>query len=272
MARTFNSLEEKVDFALQQSEDALLAAAQKSGEAEVSKAEFAQYRVQFAMTLDERLNVNQVPVRLGDLLERLDILEQDVAEVLGATSPEVSELLQRVQVLEDAGPSPVAGGQVAQPGDQSAIARRLLALEDDVFSAASERSKLDGRIGLIEAPAVEKAKAAADAALAVAAARAIPQEPFTGTFGAPEAAGRNYTIQFHTSEPLATGYAKVRDEGFSVAGGVVIAARRVNGRSDMWQLLIRPSSQTEGILITPSRALRDRSGRQLSTFETSIIR
>ena len=170
MARTFSSLEEKVDFALQQSEDALLAAAQKGGEAEVSKAEFAQYRIQFAMTLDERLNVNQVPVRLGDLLARLDVLEQDVAEVLGAASPEVSELLQRVQALEGAGPSPVAGGQVAQPGDQSAIARRLLALEDDVFSAAAERSKLDHRIGLVEAPAAEQAKAVAAAKIAVAAA------------------------------------------------------------------------------------------------------
>ena len=272
MARTFSSLEEKVDFALQQSEDALLAAAQKGGEAEVSKAEFAQYRIQFAMTLDERLNVNQVPVRLGDLLARLDVLEQDVAEVLGAASPEVSELLQRVQALEGAAPSPVAGGQVAQPGDQSAIARRLLALEDDVFSAASERSKLDHRIGLVEAPAAEQAKAVAAAKIAVAAALALPQEPFTGSFGTPEAAGRNFTIQFDASEPLATGYAKVRDEGFSVVGGNIIAARRVNGRSDMWQLLIRPSSQSDGILITPSTALRDRSGRQLSTFETATIR
>ena len=253
MARTFNSLEEKVDFALQQSEDALLAAAQKSGEAEVSKAEFAQYRVQFAMTLDERLNVNQVPVRLGDLLERLDVLEQEVAEGLSANPSSPS-------------------GQVTQPSEQSSIVRRLLALEDDVFSAASERSKLDHRIGLVEAPAVVKAKAVAAAALAVAEARALPQEPFTGSFGTPEAAGRNFTVQFNTSEPLATGYAKVRDEGFSVSGGVVIAARRVNGRSDMWQLLIRPSGQSRGILISPSTALRDRSGRELEAFETATIR
>ena len=253
MARTFNSLEEKVDFALQQSEDALLAAAQKSGEAEVSKAEFAQYRVQFAMTLDERLNVNQVPVRLGDLLDRLDTLEQEVAEGLSAA------------------PSPPSG-QATQPSDQSTIVRRLLALEDDVFSAASERSKLDHRIGLVEAPAVVKAKAVAAAALAVAAARALPQEPFTGSFGTPEAAGRNFTVQFNTSEPLATGYAKVRDDGFSVVGGQVIAARRVNGRSDMWQLLIRPNSQNGEISIYPSTALMDRSGRQLEAFETVTIR
>ena len=253
MARTFNSLEEKVDFALQQSEDALLAAAQKSGEAEVSKAEFAQYRVQFAMTLDERLNVNQVPVRLGDLLERLDTVEQQVAEGLSAA------------------PSPPSG-QVTQPSDQSTIVQRLLALEDDVFSAALERSKLDGRIGLVEAPVAEKAKVAAAALIAAAKAKAVPLEPFTGSFGTPEAAARNYTIQFDTSEPLATGYAKVRDEGFSVVGGVVIAARRFNGMSDIWQLLIRPSSQSGGITITSSAALRDRSGRQLSTFETATIR
>ena len=253
MARTFNSLEEKVDFALQQSEDALLAAAQKGGEAEVSKAEFAQYRIQFAMTLDERLNVNQVPVRLGDLLERLDTLEQEVAEGLSAA------------------PSPPSG-QATQPSDQSTIVRRLLALEDDVFSAASERSKLDHRIGLIEAPVAEKAKAVAAAAEAVAEARALPQEPFTGSFETPEAAGRNFTVQFNTSEPLATGYAKVRDDGFSVVGGQVIAARRVIGRSDKWLLLIRPSSQSGGITITSSTALRDRSGRQLSTFETATVR
>ena len=252
MARTFNSLEEKVDFALQQSEDALLAAAQKSGEAEVSKAEFAQYRVQFAMTLDERLNVNQVPVRLGDLLERLDTLEQEVAEVLSDT------------------PSP-PNGQVAQPSDQSAIVRRLLALEDDVFSAASERSKLDHRIGLVEAPVATKAKVAAAALIAAAKAKAVPLEPFTGSFGTPEVAGRNFTIQFNTSEPLATGYAKVRDDGFSVVGGQVIAARRIIGRSDMWLLLIRPSSQS-GITIISTADLRDRSGRQLETFETATIR
>ena len=253
MARTFSSLEEKVDFALQQSEDALLAAAQKGGEAEVSKAEFAQYRIQFAMTLDERLNVNQVPVRLGDLLARLDTLEQEVAEGLSDT------------------PSPPSG-QVTQPSDQSTIVRRLLALEDDVFSAASERSKLDHRLGLIEAPAAEKAKSVAAAKIAVAAAKAIPLEPFTGSFGTPEAAGRNFTIQFDASEPLATGYAKVRDEGFSVVGGKIIAARRFGGRSDMWQLLLRPSSQSGEITVTPSTALRDRSGRQLSTFETATIR
>ena len=272
MARTFSSLEEKVDFALQQSEDALLAAAQKSGEAEVSKAEFAQYRIQFAMTLDERLNVNQVPVRLGDLLGRLDILEQDVAEVLGAASPEVSELLQRVQALEDARTPPVAGGQVTQPGDQSAIVRRLLALEDDVFSAASERSKLDHRIGLVEAPAVENAKAVAAAKIAVAKAKALPQAPFTGTFDTPQDVGRNYTVKFYASEPLATGYAKVRDDGFLVVGGEIIAARRVDGRSDVWQLLIRPSGPSGGITITAQEALRDRSGRHLSTLETVTIR
>ena len=80
------------------------------------------------MTLDERLNVNQVPVRLGDLLARLDTLEQEVAEGLSDT------------------PSPPSG-QVTQPSDQSTIVRRLLALEDDVFSAASERSKLDIALG-----------------------------------------------------------------------------------------------------------------------------
>ena len=253
MARTFNSLEEKVDFALQQSEDALLAAAQKSGEAEVSKAEFAQYRVQFAMTLDERLNVNQVPVRLGDLLQRLDTLEQEVAEGLSDT------------------PSPPSG-QVTQPSDQSTIVQRLLALEDDVFSAASERSKIDHRLGLIEAPVAAKAQVAAAAALIVAKAKAIPLEPFTGSFDMPEAVARNFTVQFHTSEPLATGYAKVRDDGFAVDGGEVIAARRVNGRSDIWQLLIRPSSQSGPIVITSSADLRGRSGRQLSTFESATIR
>ena len=253
MARTFNSLEEKVDFALQQSEDALLAAAQKSGEAEVSKAEFAQYRVQFAMTLDERLNVNQVPVRLGDLLERLDTLEQEVADGLAATSPPPS-------------------GQVTQPSEQSAIVQRLLALENDVFSAASERSKLDHRLGLIEAPVAEKAKVAAAALIASAKAKAAPLEPFTGSFGTPEAVGHHYTIRFDTSEPLANGYAKVRDDGFSVVGGQVIAARRVNGSSAMWQLLIRPSSRSGGITITSSMALMDRSGRQLETLETATIR
>ena len=253
MARTFNSLEEKVDFALQQSEDALIAAAQKGGEAEVSKAEFAQYRIQFAMTLDERLNVNQVPVRLGDLLERLDTLEQQVAEGLSGT------------------PSPPSG-QVTQPSDQSTIVRRLLALEDDVFSAASERSKIDHRLGLIEAPVAAKAQVAAAAALIVAKAKAIPLEPFTGSFGTPEAAGHHYTIRFDTSQPLATGYAKVRDDGFSVVGGQVIAARRVNGRSDQWQLLIRPSSPNGAINMAPTSSLRDRAGRQLETFETVTIR
>ena len=260
MARTFNSLEEKVDFALQQSEDALLAAAQKSGEAEVSKAEFAQYRVQFAMTLDERLNVNQVPVRLGDLLQRLDTLEQEVAE--GLSSGQVTQ----------ANTTSPPSGQVTQPSDQSTIVRRLLALEDDVFSAASERSKIDHRLGLIEAPVAAKAQVAAAAALIVAKAKAIPLEPFTGSFDMPEAVSRNFTVQFHTSEPLATGYAKVRDDGFAVDGGEVIAARRVDGRSDIWQLLIRPSSQSGPIVITSSAALRGRSGRQLSTFESATIR
>ena len=276
MAQVFNSIEEKVQYALEQSEQALLAAAQKGGEAEVSKAEFARYRIEFAFLLNERLNVNQVPVNLGDLLERLDILEQDVSNAgMGQAPPEIAEIMQRVQDLEDAPPptSVAANGPVPAPlADRSALVRRLQALEDDVFSAAAERSTLDHRITQVEAPVIARVRAAAAAKAVAAKAAAAPRAPLTGSFGTPAQAGRNFTVQFDVSEPLVTGYARMRDDGFDVVGGSVIGARRVGGRSDRWQLLIRPSSPSDTITITATTAMRDSAGRALSTVATAPIR
>ena len=49
-----------------------------------------------------------------------------------------------------------------------------------------------------------------------------------------------FTLRLAFSEAIATGFQTMRDEAFEVTGGEVNRAKRVNGRSDLWDIRIEP--------------------------------
>ena len=61
---------------------------------------------------------------------------------------------------------------------------------------------------------------------------------------APEAhdGAGTFTVRLVFSEPVAISYQTLRDESLSAAGGSVEAARRVDGRSDLWEITLKPAS------------------------------
>ena len=58
-------------------------------------------------------------------------------------------------------------------------------------------------------------------------------------------------LRVEFSEPVGTGYAALRDAAFTVTNGAVRAARRVDGRSDLWEIEIAPSSDAELLVVLP---------------------
>ena len=61
---------------------------------------------------------------------------------------------------------------------------------------------------------------------------------------APEAhdGAGTFTVRLVFSEPVAISYQTLRDESLSAAGGSVEGARRVEGRSDLWEITLKPAS------------------------------
>ena len=94
----------------------------------------------------------------------------------------------------------------------------------------------------------------------------------TGVFATWPVAKANqvYLQRITFSRPLATGYATVRDQGFSVTGGRVTGARRVNRRSDLWELTIQADG-SGNISVTTTDFLRGKGGRTLETHVSASI-
>ena len=108
------TLHEKADLALRQSESALLAAARKSGKAEVSRADLARFTSEFMTLLDER-----VPASLASMRDRIQALETGAAAAVAnppvaAEPPGLAALVSRVVALETV-PPPPAPTPVAPP-------------------------------------------------------------------------------------------------------------------------------------------------------------
>ena len=74
----------------------------------------------------------------------------------------------------------------------------------------------------------------------------------TGQFeAAPEAHDGQSAFSFHVafSEDIGISYQTLRDESFTVTGGTVTRARRVDGRHDLWEITLEPDSR-EAVTIT----------------------
>ena len=238
------TLEERMRIVERDVESAMLAAAGKMGRAEVSKAEFQRYRIEFAMLLDERLNVNQVPVRLGDLLERIEALEESAGNSTLEGSAGDSTTADAVELLE-----------LFQPFMNS-IQVRLEALEAGPVVSTARAQALPPAAAR-PAPATRPAPVAAGV--------------FGGAFEPPALGhgGVRFSLRVMFSEVVGTGWRGMRDYGFRVQGGTVVGARRVNGRSDYWELTIDPAGMGAVSISTTSR-IRAKSGPRATVTTTTI--
>ena len=79
---------------------------------------------------------------------------------------------------------------------------------------------------------------------------------------------RKVRVKF--SAPLSTGYATVRDHGFNVTGAKVTGARRVDRRSDLWELTLTSRSTPINIHIISTEYLKDKGKRSVVPFSVKI--
>ena len=97
--------------------------------------------------------------------------------------------------------------------------------------------------------------------------------PLTGSFEPELAYSGNtgvYKRRITFSRPLSTGYATVRDQGFSVTGGRVTGARRVDRRSDRWELTIQ-SDGSGNMVVVSTDALRSKGNQTLQSKASVTI-
>ena len=122
----------------------------------------------------------------------------------------------------------------------------------------------------------ELARMAADKARQEVAAevKTSTLPPLTGEFEIAHTAftGRVYRVRIKFNRTLRVGWRTVRDQGFTVSKGTVTNARRVNKRSDFWELDIKPYG-SGNVTITTTSALLGQGGYSLANnASVTIIR
>ncbi len=100
---------------------------------------------------------------------------------------------------------------------------------------------------------------------------------FTG-MPAEHAGSGTFTFQLAFNEPVAISYKALRDESFAVTGGQVTRARRVDSRSDLWEITVEPDSDADvTILLAAERACEEAGavctadGRRLANELTATV-
>ena len=164
----------------------------------------------------------------------------------------------------------LAAKMMAQDAIRAAEARkqRQQAQADELRASRARQQKEAQRLrDVVEAARQERARAIA----ATPKVMALP--PLTGEFesGLVSVEGRNYRKRIMFNRVLATGYATVRDQGFRVTGGRVTGARRVDRRSDRWELTIMYDGWSTTMLVVSTDALRGKGGRTLETPVSTTI-
>ena len=162
----------------------------------------------------------------------------------------------------------LAAKMMAQDDLRAAEARkaRQKVQANKVRRAAVRREKEAQRLrDVVEAARQERAKAIAP--------KVATLPPLTGAFesGLVSKEGRVYRKRITFNRPLATGYATVRDQGFHVTSGRVTGARRVDRRSDRWELTIH-SDGSGDMTIVSTDFLRGKGGKSLATQATTMIK
>ena len=145
--------------------------------------------------------------------------------------------------------------------DQAAARERARVWRAELKRVAGEKARLARE----RAEREQAEQREAEAALAAT----LPQ--LIGAFVDPPVshAGKSFRLRAQFSAPLSTGYADIRDSGFSVTGGRVTGARRVDRRSDLWELTIHPAG-SETITLSGTDRLVDRVRRPVSAFGVTI--
>ena len=69
-----------------------------------------------------------------------------------------------------------------------------------------------------------------------------------------------FAVRIAFSEAVTTGVAALRDHAVEVTGGAVTGARRIDGRSDLWELSVEPGSDAEVTLALPADRACDAAG------------
>ena len=72
--------------------------------------------------------------------------------------------------------------------------------------------------------------------------------------GLPEAHDGESAFRFRVafSEDIGIGYQSLRDDAFTVSGGEVTGARRVDGRNDLWEITVAPDSEPDVTITLPA--------------------
>ena len=165
----------------------------------------------------------------------------------------------------------LAAKMMAQDAVQAEKAKkkRQKARADELRASAIRREKEAQRLrDIVEAARKERARTVA----ATPKVTALP--PLTGEFefGLVSVKGMIYRKRITFNRPLSTGYATVRDQGFRVSGGRVTGARRVDRRSDRWELTIQSDGSGDMVVLSTD-ALHGKSGRTLEAqISTTIVR
>ena len=90
----------------------------------------------------------------------------------------------------------------------------------------------------------------------------LPQ--LTGAFESESVSfsGGMYRIRIEFNRALRVGWRTVLNQGFVIIGGKITRVQRVNGRSDYWELTVKPMG-AENIVITSTESLIGAGGQQL---------
>ena len=87
-----------------------------------------------------------------------------------------------------------------------------------------------------------------------------------------------FTVRLAFSAPIRNSYKRLRDEALSVTGGTVNSARRVDGRSDLWEVTVEPSGHgavtvelAAAASCADTGALCTADGRALSNAITTTV-
>ena len=161
----------------------------------------------------------------------------------------------------------LAAKMMAQNDIQAAHARkkRQQARVDELLASAARREKEARRLREeVESARRQRAQAIAP--------KVVSLPPLIGKFelGLVSHEGTVYRKRVKFNRPLATGYATVRDQGFNVTGGRVTGARRVDRRSDRWELTIQ-SDGSGDMVVTSTDVLRGKGGMTLQTQISTAI-
>ena len=87
--------------------------------------------------------------------------------------------------------------------------------------------------------------------------------PLTGSWASvPESHSGSGTavLQVLFSEPVSTSYVTLKDASFRVTNGQVRQARRVDGRSDLWEIHVEPSADADLVVVLPATAHCEAAG------------